>query len=113
VRGRPIWGLISLYYRERIEALKEQVNVLRQQIQFLEAKLKAPAQFPVNTSAATAPAVKETTQQQVVTASEVAKVRYPLITKPKRLIQSEVWELANFTSSFMSGRLSPPSVQRR
>jgi hypothetical protein len=100
-----IWGLATLYYGERIETLKEQVNLFRQEKQFLESKLKEPAQFPVYTKSESA--LEETSEQKEVIDSGEGKVRYPPIVNPNQLTKSEVRELARFYNLFNDWKVNP------
>ena len=100
----PIWGLASLYYRERIETLREQVNLIREEKQFLEAKLKAPAEFSLRvsspTSAGQSPGAPNIT-------TEAVSVRYPPISNPSRPTKPEVRDLARFYGLFNEWKVNP------
>jgi hypothetical protein len=99
-----IWYGASLYYGGRIEALKEQLNLVREQKQFLEAKLKAPPEFPVSASPNAATGESTASSRPPV---DAGGVRYPPINNPRQLTKAEVRDLAKFYGLFTEWKVNP------
>ena len=92
-----IWGIARTYYSGRIENLKEQVNLLKEQKDFLESKLRSPVQIQTPTGTA------DTTKQ----VQEIESLRYPPISNPQKLTKKDIKKLADFYDLTKSWKPNP------
>ena len=83
-----IWGIASLYYAGRMESLGEQINLLREQRDFLERKLRSLEQIRIPSSTHTTEPSKQ--------AQELESLRYPSISNPRKLSKDDIRKLADF-----------------
>ncbi|MCU7934678.1 MAG: hypothetical protein KZQ99_07335 [Candidatus Thiodiazotropha sp. (ex Dulcina madagascariensis)] len=94
-----IWGLASLYYSGRIETLREQSNLLKEQRDFLERKVRAIETIKIEDP------TKSYDQYSHI--QEIESLSYPPISNPQKLSKNEIRKLANFYELTKSWKSNP------
>lgn len=93
------WSLARIYYSGRMENLKEQVNLLKEQRDFLERKLKSIEQIQTQVS------TEMDTTGKLVKRTE--SLRYPPISNPQKLSKEDIKKLAEFYDLTKSWKINP------
>jgi hypothetical protein len=94
-----IWGIASLYYSGRIEDLREQINLLKEQRAFLERKVRSIDKIKVQ--------VPSETQGGTTHLHKLESLTYPPIRNSQKLSKDEIRKLADFYELTKGWKFNP------